>query len=144
MSSSRTKKSAARRRSPRRSSVWRRIPKAWKISVTIAVGVAAIGGAITVIPPAYKILEPHLYATHAHVDERIEPVDQKTNVLIYSTLAEKKNTAKRDEGGWSVQLQKEKDQAARDLIQKQIDHARDDQRRYEARMNQLSVPDWAK
>ena len=64
--------------------------------------------------------------------------------MIYSTLAEKKNTAKKDEGGWGIQLTKEKDQAARDLIQKQIDHAREDQRRYDARMNQLRVPDWAK
>lgn len=125
-------------------STWKRIPVAWKYVVGIAAGVAAIGTAITTIPPAYKVVEPRLFATHSHVDERIEPVDQKADIMIYSTLADKKNTAKREEGGWSVQLTKEKEPAARELIQKQIDHAREDQRRYETRMNALKVPDWAK
>ncbi len=125
-------------------STWGRIATHWQVAIVIASGVAAIGAATTVVVKFLPYTEPWWYATHAHVDEKVTPVDQKTDVLMYWKLDDAKNTAKREEGGWAVQLQKETDPKQKELIQRQIDHAVADQRKYDARIQQLKVPDWVK
>ena len=129
------------RRSP---SAWSQIPRLWKIMVGICIGIVALGGATTVVVQYTSLAEPWWWATHAHVEEKVKPVDEKTNVLMYWKLDDQKNIAKQNEGGWAVQLQRETDPRAKELIQQQIDRSKVDQQRYDARIQQLKVPDWIK
>jgi len=124
--------------------IWKRIPAVWQTVIYIGSGIIAIGGAATIVITVVPMVEPWWVATRAHVSEKINPIDQKTDVLMYWKLDDQKNIAKREEGGWTIQLQKESDPKQKELIQKQIDRAVADQRKYDERVKQLKVPDWIK
>lgn len=136
------------RKAPPPPTGWKGLPKLWQWLIYVAGGVAAIAAAITALPKATEIVEPYGPAHRGFVREtaaeRIDPLKQTTDILLYWKLEDQKNRAKQEEGSWNVQLQREKDQGARALIQQQIERATADQKRIDGQLQKLKAPEFLK
>lgn len=121
------------------------MPLFWRNVIYIAGGVAAVAGAITAVPTATKVVEPYGPAHRGFVRDTaktsLEPIAQQADVLLYWKLEDEKSRAKREEGAWNVQLQRESDPASRALIEQQIERAASDRKKIEDRLHKLNIPD---
>jgi hypothetical protein len=124
------------------------MPKLWQRLIYIAGGVGAIAAAVAALPKATEVVEPYGPAHRGFVREttaeKIDPIRQTTDVLLYWKLEDQKNRAKQEEGSWNVQLQREHDPGARALIQQQIERATSDQKRIDGQLQKLKAPDFLK
>jgi len=138
---------ATKRRAPTRKAPppkgWRAVPPLWRNVVYVAGGVAAIAAAITALPKATDVVEPFSPAHRGYVRDtarqQLEPLSRDTDVLLRWKLEDQRTRAKQEEGGWSVQLQREKDPTAKTLIQQQLDRSIAEQKQIEERLQKLKI-----
>jgi len=139
-----TKRRAVARRAPPPPTGWKAVPIFWRNVIYISGGISAIAAAITALPKASDVIEPVAPAHRGYVrdtaKQQIDPVQKTTETLLHWKLEDQRTRAKQEEGAWGLQLQREKDPAARSLIQQQLDRAVAEQKQIDERLKVFKSP----
>ena len=118
---------------------WRR----FKRFGTIIGIVGVTAGAIVSVAKALPIIEPWWYASRGHVAEKIADVkgqqDQKINELLIWKFEDAKSRAVSEAGQIDVLMKKEADPDIRAILQKNLDRAKADQKKYDERIKELGI-----
>ena len=109
----------------------------WKAFGWMFVAVGAIGTAIVVIPKATEIVEPMAPAHRAYVRDTHAPTRAIVDNMQIQSFERQLASAKTERGGWTIQLQREKDRTAKQLIEAQIERLDHDMANIEGQIKRL-------